>query len=60
MSKKKKKVVIVATENNDDNELEIENPGDCIGNFLENDINCELCEIAESCKTLTESQKNAN
>ena len=34
-------------------EEEIENPGDCIGHYLEDDENCKICEIQDSCKEMT-------
>ena len=51
---------------NDDFELEeveiddenIVNPGDCIGHYLEGDKSCEICEIQDSCKDMTNALKN--
>lgn len=34
-------------------EEEVENPGDCIGHYLEDDENCKICEIQDSCKEMT-------
>ena len=31
----------------------IVNPGDCIGHYLEGDKSCEICEIQDSCKDMT-------
>ena len=40
-----------------ENSEEVQNPGDCIGNFLEGDEACKICEIQDSCKEMT---KNIN
>lgn len=33
---------------------DIVNPGDCFGFYLESDLSCQLCEIADLCKKATE------
>lgn len=48
--KKKIESSAIQTENG-----EIVNPGDCCGNYLATDESCMICEIAETCKDMTES-----
>lgn len=36
-------------------EPEVVNPGDCCGNYLATDESCMICEIAETCKEMTEA-----
>lgn len=53
MPRGKKKIessVSIQTEDGD-----IVNPGDCCGNYLATDESCMICEIAETCKDMTES-----
>jgi hypothetical protein len=38
---------------NESNEPEVINPGDCIGHWLEGDKACEMCEIQDSCRDMT-------
>lgn len=53
MNKKNKK--------NPEIEEEIESPGDCIGHWLENDENCKICEIQDSCQKMTKDiEENLN
>lgn len=35
--------------------VDIINPGDCCGNYLATDESCMICEIASTCKDMTES-----
>lgn len=51
MAKKK------AKENTEKIDDETTEPGDCIGNFLNGDKSCELCEIADACEALTIKSK---
>jgi hypothetical protein len=39
---------------------DIVHPGDCCGNYLATDESCMICEIAETCKDLTESFNGEN
>lgn len=39
-------------------DYDIVNPGDCCGNYLEDDESCKLCEIQDTCKEMTEDLKN--
>lgn len=52
MARKKKESTIPSKE-----ELieEINNPGDCCGNYLETDEACKICEISDTCKEMTQS-----
>ncbi len=38
---------------NSEEEVEVVNPGDCIGHWLNGDKSCEQCEIEETCKQMT-------
>lgn len=55
MSRKKKSKDIQIEKPKDS---EIVNPGDCCGNYLATDESCMICEIAETCKDMTESFNN--
>lgn len=33
----------------------IVNPGDCIGHWLDGDQSCEICEIQDSCRDMTQA-----
>lgn len=51
---RKKKVENVKIEE-EKTEVDVVNPGDCCGNYLATDESCMICEIAETCKDMTES-----
>ena len=53
MSRKKKVETVNVEKKNE--EPDIVNPGDCCGNYLATDESCMICEIAETCKDMTES-----
>lgn len=38
----------------EDDEVEVNDPGDCIGHWAECE-ECEMCEIQDSCKAMTEN-----
>lgn len=52
--KTEEKEIETNEETTDDDD--VVDPGDCIGNYLEGDNSCELCEIADTCKVLTENK----
>lgn len=56
MARKKKATVIPSKEEIMDDE--IVNPGDCCGNYLEDDESCKICEISDTCKEMTDSIKD--
>ena len=45
---------------NSSSEIEVVNPGDCIGHWLDGDEACSQCEIEDSCKQLTTDIGNDN
>jgi len=51
----RKKKIQENTEIQDD---DIVNPGDCCGNYLEEDESCKLCEIQDTCKEMTKELGN--
>lgn len=39
-------------------EDKVNEPGDCIGHWLDGDESCEICEIQDSCKDMTSAIGN--
>lgn len=54
-NKRKKQEEIVDFEIEEDSD-----PGQCLGNFLENDECCLVCEISETCKIETKQTESKN
>lgn len=62
MGRRKKTIEVQSKEIHNQNldgteNIDIINPGDCCGNYLATDESCMICEIANTCKDMTESFK---